>query len=140
PEGTWGYYAELRAPGGARGRVTLTEEEQPMRVLVTGGAGFIGTNLVRLLIRERSDWQVEVLDLLTYAGNYENLSELIEAGRVRFHRVDLRNLEAVKGVFSESPFDLIFHLAAESHVDRSLYSASTFASTNVLGTQHLIDA
>jgi dTDP-glucose 4,6-dehydratase len=110
-----------------------------MRVLVTGGAGFIGSNLVHLLTSERPEWEVEVLDLLTYAGNFENISQLVSEKKVAFHRCDLCSLEEVQGVCEGKDFDIIFHLAAESHVDRSLYAASTFAATNVLGTQHLID-
>ena len=110
-----------------------------MRVLVTGGAGFIGTNLVHLLLRERPSWDVEVLDLLTYAGNFENVAKEVDAGKIKFHKADLRSLSELKEVFANDGFDIVFHLAAESHVDRSLYAASTFAETNVLGTQHLVD-
>lgn len=111
-----------------------------MRVLVTGGAGFIGTNLVRLLVEERPSWQVDVFDLLTYAGNFENLSDLVADGRVRFHKKDISSAADVQEVFEGAQYDIVFHLAAESHVDRSLYAASTFAMTNVLGTQLLVDA
>lgn len=110
-----------------------------MKVLVTGGAGFIGTNLVRLLVSERSDWNVEVLDYLTYAGNFENITDLVSDGKVVFHRTDLCDQEGLQKVFGSDGYDIVFHLAAESHVDRSLYAASTFASTNVLGTQQLVD-
>jgi len=111
-----------------------------MRVLVTGGAGFIGTNLVRLLLEERPSWEVEVLDLLTYAGNFDNVSELIDGERISFHKKDITVASDVQEVFQDAQYDIVFHLAAESHVDRSLYAASTFAATNVLGTQHLVDA
>lgn len=111
-----------------------------MKVLVTGAAGFIGSNLVHLLVRERPDWKVTALDLLTYAGNLKNISALLEEDRIAFARVDITDGEAVGDLFAREKFDLVFHLAAESHVDRSIMSSLEFVKTNVLGTQVLLDA
>lgn len=110
-----------------------------MKVLVTGGAGFIGSNLVHLLIRERPQWNLHVLDALTYAGNIENIHELIDSGSVAFHKVDITDRAALEKLFKAEKFDMVFHLAAESHVDRSIHGALPFVMTNVIGTQNLLD-
>lgn len=109
-----------------------------MRVLVTGGAGFIGSNLVRHILLHRPDWEVTNFDKLTYAGNSENLADLGETPRHRFVRGDVADREAVERLF-EGGFDLVMHLAAESHVDRSIGDPQVFVRTNVLGTQTLLD-
>ena len=111
-----------------------------MKVLVTGAAGFIGSNLVHYIVRERPSWDVTALDLLTYAGNIENIASLIDEKKITFVKADIAESEAIDGVFSLAKFDLVMHLAAESHVDRSIHSASEFIRTNVLGTQNLLDA
>jgi len=109
-----------------------------MRVLVTGGAGFIGSNLVRWLLRERSRLEVINLDLLTYAGRRENLADLEDHPRHRFVHGDIcdgpRVRELIAGV------DAVLHLAAESHVDRSIRDDAPFVRTNVVGTQVLLAA
>lgn len=110
-----------------------------MRVLVTGAAGFIGSNLVHYLRRNRPEWHIVALDLLTYAGNLENISSLVNNGEVIFERLDIADGAAVKESFERFGFDIVFHLAAESHVDRSIMSAQEFVRTNVLGTQNLLD-
>ncbi len=110
-----------------------------MRVLVTGGFGFIGSNFVRLLLKERPDWSVVNLDLCTYAGNPANLEELAGDPRHVFVRGDVASADDVRGVL-EAPVDAIVHFAAESHVDRSILSAEPFVRTNVLGTMVLLDA
>jgi len=108
-----------------------------MKVLVTGGAGFIGSNLVHFLI-QNTDWEVVVLDKLTYAGNLENLKGLEENPRFKFVRGDIvdRKIvdECMEGV------DIVFHLAAESHVDRSILRPQDFVITNVLGTHVLLES
>jgi dTDP-glucose 4,6-dehydratase len=111
-----------------------------MKVLVTGAAGFIGSNLVHFLCRERPTWAITALDLLTYAGNLKNIASLFEEKRVSFERLDINDEAAINSLFERERYDLVFHLAAESHVDRSIMSAREFVSTNVMGTQVLIDA
>jgi dTDP-glucose 4,6-dehydratase len=111
-----------------------------MRVLVTGAAGFIGSNLVHLIASERPDWEVTALDSLTYAGNLENLAALLDQQRIKFVKIDIADSESVNDLFASSNFDLVFHLAAESHVDRSLYGAAEFIKTNVLGTHCLLNS
>ncbi len=112
-----------------------------MNVLVTGAAGFIGSNLVHLLAKERPEWSVTALDLLTYAGNLKNLHAVLEPrGKVSFAKLDIADPKAMQALFSSKRFDLVFHLAAESHVDRSIMSGLDFVRTNVLGTQVLLDA
>lgn len=111
-----------------------------MRVLITGGAGFIGSNLVHFLRRERPDWIVTVVDLLTYAGNLENISEPIDQGYAAFVKADIADERAMDELFAAKRFDLVLHLAAESHVDRSIHSPGEFIRTNVMGTGSLLAA
>ena len=112
----------------------------PRRVLLTGGAGFIGTNLTRLLLAERPDIErVVVLDLLTYAGNRENLAGL-EGPRFRLCPGDITDQVLVAGLFAEERFDTVLHLAAESHVDRSIEDPLAFVRSNVMGTAVLLHA
>ena len=106
-----------------------------MRILVTGGAGFIGSNLVRHLIH-RTDHEVVNLDALTYAGNLSSLEDVSDSPRYRFVHGDICDVEAVRE--SMRGVDAVLHLAAESHVDRSISSAAPFVRTNVLGTQVLL--
>src|SRR5690606_17262842 len=111
-----------------------------MNVLVTGGCGFIGSNLVRHLRAVRPEWKLVTLDKLTYAGNLENLKDLeADPGHV-FVRGDVGNRELVDLVLSEHAIDAVLHLAAESHVDRSILGPEIFIRTNVLGTQVLLEA
>ena len=109
-----------------------------MRVLVTGGAGFIGSNFVRLVLRERPDWEVVNLDLLTYAGNLKSLEDLLQLDSHEFVRADIAQGGVLRDTLS-GPFDLVVNFAAESHVDRSIVDASEFIRTNVQGTQALLD-
>ena len=111
-----------------------------MKVVITGGAGFIGSNLVHLLRRERPEWRLTVLDNLTYAGNLENIADLLKSDKVQLAKVDITDADAVEELFATGNFDLVFHLAAESHVDRSIHSASEFVKTNVVGTQNLLNS
>jgi dTDP-glucose 4,6-dehydratase len=111
-----------------------------MNVLVTGGCGFIGSNLVRLLLAERPGWRVVNLDKLTYAGNAENLAGLQDHPRYRFVRGDICNGELLAELFRSERIDAVMHLAAESHVDRSILAPSVFIDTNVRGTQVLLEA
>jgi dTDP-glucose 4,6-dehydratase len=109
-----------------------------LKLLVTGGAGFIGSAFVRLLLAEYPQARVTNFDALTYAGNPDNL-EGLDASRHRFVRGDIRDREAVLAALEEGT-DLLFNFAAESHVDRSIHSADEFLTTNVVGTQVLLDA
>jgi dTDP-glucose 4,6-dehydratase len=111
-----------------------------MNVLVTGGSGFIGSNLVRLLLAERPGWRVVNLDKLTYAGNPANLADLARDPRYRFVRGDICNGELVADLFKTEAIDGVMHLAAESHVDRSILAPSVFIETNVRGSQVLLEA
>jgi len=112
-----------------------------MKVLVTGGAGFIGSNFVRYMLSEYRDVEVVNLDLLTYAGNLENLSGLESDRRYTFRRGDIALAEDVEAVLDGSGFDAVVNFAAESHVDRSLHlGTDVFIATNVCGVQVLLDA
>ena len=108
-------------------------------VLVTGGAGFIGGNLVRLLRRERPDWTIVNLDKLTYAGNAESLADLRGDDKHVFVRGDIANAELVEHLLRSYAVDAILNLAAESHVDRSILGPGIFVETNVSGTQVLLE-
>jgi dTDP-glucose 4,6-dehydratase len=113
-----------------------------MKLLVTGGAGFIGSNFVRMALTDKfPDFNVEqltVLDLLTYAGDEENLKPVASDKRYKFVKGDIRYLELAKKLMQDA--DQVVHFAAESHVDRSIEGGSEFVSTNVMGTQVLLDA
>ncbi|RKG55894.1 dTDP-glucose 4,6-dehydratase [Corallococcus sp. AB011P] len=111
-----------------------------MNVLVTGGCGFIGSNLVKYLRRERPDWKIVNLDKLTYAGNLETLADLEGDPRHVFVRGDIGNRELVEHLIVQHGIDAVMHLAAESHVDRSILGPEVFINTNVLGTQQLLEA
>jgi dTDP-glucose 4,6-dehydratase len=109
-----------------------------MNILVTGGAGFIGSNYVRMLLEESGD-RVVNLDLLTYAGNLANLAGYIDDPRYRFVKGDIRDRDLVRGILADEKIDSVVHFAAESHVDRSVAGPEIFVLTNVLGTQVLLD-
>ena len=108
------------------------------KIFVTGGAGFIGSEFIRLVLNETSDTQIINFDALTYAGNLDNLAGL-DNSRHKFVHGDICNAEAVLSALPEAA-DAIFNFAAESHVDRSIHSADEFLRTNILGTQVLLDA
>ena len=109
-----------------------------MRLLVTGGAGFIGSNLIRYLLEEQSDVEVINLDLLTYAGNLDNLKDVEEDPRYRFVHGDICDDALVRELVAE--VDAVLNLAAESHVDRSIAHDAPFVRTNVVGTHTLLSA
>ena len=108
------------------------------RILITGGAGFIGSNFVRFVMHERPRWRLVNYDALTYAGNPANLADVADDPRYEFVHGDIRDRDDL--VHALSGCDSVVHFAAESHVDRSIADASPFVSTNVLGTQVLLDA
>ena len=110
-----------------------------MKILVTGGAGFIGSAVVRHIIRDTQDTVIN-LDKLTYAGNLESLVDVSESERYHFEQVDICDRAELDRVFSEHQPDRVMHLAAESHVDRSIDGPAAFIETNVMGTYHLLEA
>ena len=109
-------------------------------ILVTGGAGFIGSHVVRLLVNKYPQYRIINLDKLTYAGNLANLRDIEDRPNYRFVRMDICDFEGVLKLMQEEKVDGIIHLAAESHVDRSIKDPFTFARTNVMGTLSLLQA
>lgn len=109
-------------------------------ILITGGAGFIGSHLVRLLVNKYPEYHIINMDLLTYAGNLENLKDVEDKENYTFVKCDICDLRKVTEVFREYNIDSVIHLAAESHVDRSIEDPFTFAQTNVMGTLSLLQA
>ena len=109
-------------------------------ILITGGAGFIGSHVVRLFTTKYPDYHIITLDALTYAGNLENISDVAQLPNHTFVRADISDLEAMRRIVGDYRVDGIIHLAAESHVDRSISDPFTFARTNVMGTLSLLQA
>lgn len=110
------------------------------KILITGGAGFIGSHVVRLFVNKYPDYEIYNLDKLTYAGNLKNLTDIENAPNYHFVKIDLVDALALTNLFNEHQFDSVIHLAAESHVDRSITNPLEFVMTNVVGTVNLLNA
>jgi len=112
-----------------------------MNLLVTGGAGFIGTNFVKMAVKKRAMLKkMVIMDSLTYASDYSNLRETVEDYGIKFCKVDIRDTEYVNNVFEQYDITHVIHFAAESHVDNSITGPRAFVETNVLGTLNLLEA
>jgi len=111
-----------------------------MKVLVTGGAGFIGSSFIRYVLRMRNDIEIVNFDKLTYAGNLRNLEEIALDPRYSFVRGDIAEPDHVAGAFKQHHPDVIVNFAAETHVDRSIDGPAAFIQTNIVGTFTLLDA
>jgi len=111
-----------------------------MNILVTGGAGFIGSNFIFYMLDQHPDYRIVCLDALTYAGNLETLEPVMENDNFRFVKGDIRDRDFIFDLFDEENFDVVVNFAAESHVDRSIEDPGVFLETNIMGTQVLMDA
>ncbi|MBZ9786741.1 dTDP-glucose 4,6-dehydratase [Psychroflexus sp. CAK57W] len=109
-------------------------------ILITGGAGFIGSHVVRLFVQKYPDYHIYNLDSLTYAGNLENLDDIKDYNNYEFLKTDITDANALDQAFQKYKFDKVIHLAAESHVDRSITDPLAFARTNIMGTLNLLEA
>lgn len=110
------------------------------KILITGGAGFIGSHVVRLFVNKYPDYHIYNLDKLTYAGNLENLKDVESTDNYHFLKADIINVEEIDALFAKYQFTDVIHLAAESHVDRSISHPMAFVETNVMGTVNLLNA
>ena len=111
-----------------------------MKVLVTGGAGFIGSNFLHYMVNKYDDYNFVCLDALTYAGNYENLLDIARKKNFKFIKGDITDKDFIDKLFSEEKFDWVINFAAESHVDNSIKNPNIFLTTNIIGTEVLMDA
>ncbi len=109
-------------------------------ILITGGAGFIGSHIVRLFVNKYPDYEIYILDKLTYAGNLANLKDIENKPNYHFIKADICDFDTILSVFRTKNIDGVIHLAAESHVDRSITDPFTFATTNIIGTLSLLQA
>jgi len=110
------------------------------KILITGGAGFIGSHVIRKMVKKYPDYLIVNLDKLTYAGNLNNLNDIENYENYKFENIDINNVKAIDSLFKKYLFDNVIHLAAESHVDRSISNPDDFIITNVLGTLNLLNA
>lgn len=111
-----------------------------MKIVVTGGAGFIGGNFVHYMLKKYKDYKIIVADCLTYAGNMETLKDVADNPNFSFYKIDIADREAVYDMFEKEKPDIIVNFAAESHVDRSIVNPEIFLKTNIIGTSVLMDA
>ena len=111
-----------------------------MKIIVTGGAGFIGSNFIFYMLKAHPDYEIICIDKLTYAGNIHTLEKLIEDKKITFYKTDICDRESIYKIFNDEKPDIIINFAAESHVDRSIETPDIFLKTNILGTGVLMDA
>lgn len=111
-----------------------------MKIIVTGGAGFIGSNFIFYMMKHHPDYQILCLDKLTYAGNLSTLEPVIDKENFKFYKTDICDREAIYKIFEEEKPDMVVNFAAESHVDRSIENPEVFLDTNIIGTAVLMDA
>lgn len=141
-----GVFAPFRAVGNKKSLVRTNKIQsikikiEMKKILVTGGAGFIGSHVVRRFVNKYPDYQIFNLDALTYAGNLENIVDIENAANYTFIKGDIVDAEFIDALFIEHQFDGVLHLAAESHVDRSITDPLSFVKTNVIGTVNLLNA
>ncbi|MET0243353.1 MAG: GDP-mannose 4,6-dehydratase, partial [Flavitalea sp.] len=107
--------------------------------MITGGAGFIGSHVVRLFVNKYPQYEIVNVDALTYAGNLENLKDVQAAPNYKFEKADITDEKKITSLFEKYAFDAVIHLAAESHVDRSIIDPLSFVKTNVMGTANLLN-
>ena len=108
-------------------------------ILITGGAGFIGSNFIRYMLHKYPDYKIINVDALTYAGNLENLKDTADNTNYTFIKADIRNREKINEIFKTYDIDNVVNFAAESHVDRSIVEPELFLTTNIIGTQVMLD-
>jgi len=118
----------------------IKERKKMKKILITGGAGFIGSHVVRLFVTKYPEYEIYNLDKLTYAGNLENLKDIEKSPNYHFIKGDIVDGDFIQNLFSEYMFDGVIHLAAESHVDRSISNPMEFIYTNIVGTVNLLNA
>jgi dTDP-glucose 4,6-dehydratase len=120
--------------------MTINNKSKSSKILITGAAGFIGPHVVRLFVNKYPEYLIYNFDALTYAGNLENFKDIESAKNYEFIKADIKDAALIKNLFDKYKFDKVIHLAAESHVDRSITNPLAFVNTNIIGTINLLNA